>query len=145
MCLSDGLQVLGGPQPGLGSADRGVRRPWGRTRSPVVAGSSLRSRGGAAPGQQPRKPAERCSPPPARRRVQLGLTAGTRAHSGLLSFFPDASLSGRCSPPAPRFCPVQSGAGTRRKGSFEGPAFSKRNRIAKISVLPKMTVITWTH
>lgn len=67
MCLSDGLQVLGGTQPGLGSADRGVRRPWGRTRSPVVAGSSLRSRGTAAPRQQPRKPAKRCSPPPARR------------------------------------------------------------------------------
>lgn len=63
----------GWPQPGLGSADRGVRRPRGRTRSPVVAGSSLRSRGRAAPGQQPRKPAERCSPPPARRRAQLGL------------------------------------------------------------------------
>lgn len=43
-------------------------------------------------------------------RAQLALTAGTRAHSGLLSFFPDASLSGRCSPPAPQFCPVQSEA-----------------------------------
>lgn len=71
MCLSDGLQVLGGTQSGLGSADRGVRRPWGRTRSPVVAGSSLRSREEQLPGSS-LESLRNDAPPPARRPCAAG-------------------------------------------------------------------------
>lgn len=56
-------------------------------------------------------------------RAGLALTAAIRAHSYWLSFFPDASLSGHCSPPALRFCPVRSGAGDKEERQLWGFGF----------------------
>lgn len=64
---------------------------------------------------------------------ELASTAGTSGHSCLLSFFPDASLSGRCSPRALPSCPMQSEAGNK-----------DRRRGALLPDLLKITVRTWT-
>lgn len=61
-------------------------------------------------------------------------TAGTRGHSCWLSSSPDASLSGRCSPRALLFCPVQSEA--ENKGESQQ---------ALIPTPLKITTMTQTH
>lgn len=117
VCLSNDLQVVGGAQLG-----RDLRVCGGggieAAGAPAAESSGVLSEAGktAAPAQERRKSlcthALHAQPGS---RAGLALTAGIRAHSCSLSFFPDASLSGHCSPPALRFCPVRSGAGNKEE------------------------------
>lgn len=124
VCLSNDLQVVGGTQLGRDLRVCGRRHPgcWGSCG--WVLGCPLRSRkNSSSQTGTEKKLVYQCSPCPASSRAGLALTAGIRAHSCSLSFFPDASLSGHCSPPALRFCPVRSGAGNKEERQLWGSGF----------------------
>lgn len=126
VCLSNDLQVVGGAQLGrdLRVCGRRHRGCWGSCG--WVLGCPLRSRKnsssqtGTGTEKSLRVDALHAQPGS---RAGLALTAGIRAHSYWLSFFPDASLSGHCSPPALRFCPVRSGAGNKEERQLWGSGF----------------------
>lgn len=113
VCLLNGLQVQRGcPGPGLSLQTEashgclGSRQKQGAPRGVLwEAGEEAALLGSNRPADEPMlstHPSVSCSEP--------AFTAGTRGRSCWLSSSPDASLSGRCSPRALLFCPVQSEA-----------------------------------
>ena len=137
VCLLNGLQVQSScPGQGLNlqtEASHGCRgsrqkqgAPWGVLWE---AGGEAALLGSNRPAYEPvlsTHPSVSCS--------ELSFTAGTRGRSCWLSSSPDASLSGRCSPRALLFCPVQSEA--ENKGESQQ---------ALILTPLKITMMTQTH
>lgn len=137
VCLLNGLQVQSGcPGPGLSLQTEashgclGSRQKQGAPRGALwEAGEEAALLGSNRPADEPvlsTHPSVSCSEP--------AFTAGTRGHSCWLSSSPDASLSGRCSPRALLFCPVQSEA--ENKGESQQ---------ALIPTPLKITTMTQTH
>lgn len=95
-------EASGGRGGSRGRASRGAECPAGL----------LRSRGGSSNPGRRQRPARETALAVRRPGSCAGrvLTAGTAGHSCLPSSSPDASLSGRCSPQALRFCPTRSAA-----------------------------------
>lgn len=137
VCLLNGLLVQSGcPELGLNLQTeashgcQGSRQKQGAPRGVLwEAGGEAALLGSHRPAYEPvlsTHPSVSCS--------ELSFTAGTRGRSCWLSSSPDASLSGRCSPRALLFCPVQSEA--ENKGESQQ---------ALILTPLKITMMTQTH
>ena len=131
------------PQPGLRSADGGIWLLLGVPGlSRVLPGGVLSEAGEEAVLPDSNRTAYETvlSIHPIVSCSELAFTAGTRGHSCWLSFFPDASLSGRCSPRALLFCPMPSEAGNKGKRQWAWIPSLLKNRLR-----PRPTEILKIH